>query len=138
MIPAGPGNCKAVLTSASTSASSSVSESLRPRSFVMSPNQRIVLLVLPLTLAAPVFGQSEPSPVSAPDSLQRIKTKPGFTVELVSSEPSIVDPVAIDFGADGRLWVLEMHDYPLGMDGNGKPGGRVKVLQDTDGDGRYE
>jgi putative membrane-bound dehydrogenase-like protein len=31
-----------------------------------------------------------------------------------------------------------MADYPLGMDGNGKPGGRVRILEDTDGDGRYD
>ncbi len=31
-----------------------------------------------------------------------------------------------------------MADYPLGMDGQGKPGGRIRVLQDNDGDGRYD
>ncbi|RYD34590.1 MAG: c-type cytochrome, partial [Verrucomicrobiaceae bacterium] len=77
-------------------------------------------------------------PVAADDSLKRITVKPGFTVSLVAAEPEIVDPVAIDFGADGKLWVVEMRDYPSGMDGNGKPGGRVKFLEDMDGDGRYE
>ncbi|MES2709455.1 MAG: neutral/alkaline non-lysosomal ceramidase N-terminal domain-containing protein [Verrucomicrobiota bacterium] len=77
-------------------------------------------------------------PVSADESLKRILTKPGFTVSLVAAEPEITDPVAIDFGADGKLWVVEMRDYPSGMDGNGKPGGRVKFLEDGDGDGRYE
>ncbi|MBW3599717.1 MAG: HEAT repeat domain-containing protein, partial [Planctomycetes bacterium] len=37
-----------------------------------------------------------------------------------------------------RLWVVEMRDYPNGMDGQGNPGGRVKVLEDSDGDGRYD
>jgi putative membrane-bound dehydrogenase-like protein len=59
-------------------------------------------------------------------------------VELVASEPAVVDPVAIDWDAEGRLWVVEMADYPEGMDGQGKPGGRVRVLSDRDGDGRYE
>ncbi|MES2469436.1 MAG: neutral/alkaline non-lysosomal ceramidase N-terminal domain-containing protein [Verrucomicrobiota bacterium] len=77
-------------------------------------------------------------PVAAEESLKQITVKPGFTVSLVAAEPEIVDPVAIDFGADGKLWVVEMRDYPLGMDGNGKPGGRVKFLEDTNGDGRYE
>jgi putative membrane-bound dehydrogenase-like protein len=76
--------------------------------------------------------------VPAAESLQRIRTKPGFTVDLVAAEPDIVDPGATDFGADSKLWVVEMRDYPLGMDGNGQPGGRVKVLQDLNGDGRYE
>ncbi|MFM7922480.1 MAG: dehydrogenase, partial [Planctomycetaceae bacterium] len=31
-----------------------------------------------------------------------------------------------------------MADYPSGMDGNGAAGGRIRVLQDTNGDGQYE
>ena len=48
------------------------------------------------------------------------------------------DPIAFDWGADGKLWVVEMGDYPLGVDGKGKPGGVVRILEDTDGDGRYD
>ena len=48
------------------------------------------------------------------------------------------DPIAFDWGADGKLWVVEMGDYPLGIDGKGKPGGVVRFLEDTDGDGRYD
>jgi len=62
----------------------------------------------------------------------------GYQVELVVSEPLTVDPVAIDWDASGRLWVVEMSDYPLGMDGQGKPGGRVRVIEDSDGDGTFE
>ncbi|MGI9240939.1 MAG: PVC-type heme-binding CxxCH protein, partial [Verrucomicrobiales bacterium] len=58
-------------------------------------------------------------------------------IELVAAEPEVVDPVAFEWGADGRLWVIEMRDYPSGIDGNGKAGGVVKVLEDQDGDGRY-
>ena len=59
-------------------------------------------------------------------------------MELAVSEPLVVDPVAIDWGPDGRLWVVEMRDYPMGMDGKWKPGGRVKVLEDANGDGKYD
>src|SRR6187402_1438727 len=107
----------------------------------MKPNPRLTFIVfvsLPALCGLSLAQPPEIPPVSPEESLQRIRTKPGFTVEIVAAEPEIVDPVAIDFGADGKLWVVEMHDYPLGMDGNGKPGGRVKFLQDLDGDGRYE
>ncbi len=50
----------------------------------------------------------------------------------------VLDPIAFDWGSDGRLWVVEMGDYPLGVDGKGAPGGSVKVLEDRDGDGRYD
>lgn len=79
-----------------------------------------------------------PEPKSPEDSLASMEAAPGFAVELVASEPLTMDPVAFDWGADGRLWVLEMGDYPLGVDGNGKPGGVVRVLEDTDGDGHYD
>ena len=84
----------------------------------------------------PIPPQSEP--VSAEDSLKRIHVPQGYRAELVASEPQVLDPVAFDWDAKGRLWVVEMADYPLGMDGKGKPGGRVRVLEDADGDGRYE
>ena len=79
-----------------------------------------------------------PRPVPPTETFKTFKTKPGFIIDLAASEPQIVDPVAMDFGTDGRLWVVEMHDYPSGMDGNLKPGGRLKVLEDRDGDGFFE
>ncbi|MEW6161007.1 MAG: neutral/alkaline non-lysosomal ceramidase N-terminal domain-containing protein, partial [Verrucomicrobiota bacterium] len=79
-----------------------------------------------------------PPPKSPQDSLATIRTKAGLIVELVASEPLVVDPVAIDWGPDGRLWVVEMRDFPLGIDGKWKPGGRVKFLEDLNGDGVYE
>ncbi len=79
-----------------------------------------------------------PPPKSPQESLAAMQTKPGFEIELVAAEPLIVDPVAIDWGADGKLWVAEMHDYPSGLDGNWKPGSRVKYLEDTNGDGKYD
>ena len=40
----------------------------------------------------------------------------------------------MDFDEHGRLFVVEMPGYPLDT----APTGRVKLLEDTDGDGRYE
>ena len=79
-----------------------------------------------------------PPPKSPADSLAAIRVRPGFKVELVASEPLVTDPIAFEWGADGKLWVVEMRDYPLGLDGKGSPGGVVKILEDPDGDGRYD
>ncbi len=77
-------------------------------------------------------------PLSIEQSLDKIHVPDGFEVELMAAEPLVKDPVAFDWDPSGRLWVVEMADYPLGMDGNGKAGGRVRVLSDTDGDGQYD
>ena len=93
-------------------------------------------------LTPAVAAALPPTPTSQPlsplDSLKKIHVRNGYGVELVAAEPLTIDPVAIDWDTAGRLWVVEMADYPLGMDGKGAPGGRVRVLEDTDGDGRYD
>jgi putative membrane-bound dehydrogenase-like protein len=80
----------------------------------------------------------EPTGKSPEASLRCIKARPGFTVELVAAEPLVQSPIAFAWGPDGKLWVVEMGDYPLGVDGKGKPGGRVKYLEDTKGTGKYD
>ncbi len=82
--------------------------------------------------------QLEAPPLDPDESVGSIHVPEGFQVQLVASEPLVQDPVAIDFGPDGRLWVVEMADYPYGMDGQGAPGGRVRWLKDIDGDGKYD
>jgi putative membrane-bound dehydrogenase-like protein len=79
-----------------------------------------------------------PRATTPEEALAALRTKPDLAVHLAAAEPLILDPVAIEFAPDGRLWVAEMRDYPQGIDGNWKPGGRVSVLADTDGDGRYD
>ncbi len=80
----------------------------------------------------------EPRGKSTNAALKSIRVAPGFTVELVAAEPLVKDPIAFDWGADGKLWVVEMGDYPLGIDGKGKPGGVVRFLEDENGDGVYD
>ncbi len=77
-------------------------------------------------------------PLSPQQSLAAIRTKRGLRADLVAAEPLVADPVAIAFGPDGKLWVAEMADYPTGKTGKFDPGGRVRVLEDTDGDGLFD
>jgi putative membrane-bound dehydrogenase-like protein len=80
----------------------------------------------------------EPGPRSPEDSLKCIKTRPGFKVELMVAEPLVMDPVAFAWGPDGKFWVVEMGDYPLGIDGKNKFGGKIKFLEKTRPDGPYD
>ena len=61
---------------------------------------------------------------------------PGFTVECVAHEPDLVNPVAMTFDERGRVWVCESLEYPRREAGYGRD--RIKVLEDTDGDGRCD
>ncbi len=80
-----------------------------------------------------------PPTAKTPDqSLKMITVRPGYKVELAAQEPQVQDPIAIAWGPDGKLWVVEMGDYPLGVDGHGKFGGRIKILESTKNDGRYD
>ena len=88
----------------------------------------------------PVVPPADPGPGARSPEETRvgIRVPPGYRVELVAAEPDVLDPVAFDWDQRGRLWVVEMADYPSGLDGSGAPGGRVRLLEDGDGDGRYE
>lgn len=104
---------------------------------------RFVSIAVLLCAASASFGESpvDPGvPLSPPEGLKSIRVKDGFEVQLVAAEPLVVDPVAIAWGPDGKLWVVEMADYPVGADGDPAPpnGSRIRFLQDTNDDGTYD
>ena len=79
------------------------------------------------------------SPVSAQESLSLLKlADPALKVELAAAEPQVCDPVAIAFDEYGRMWVVEMGDYPNGPKPGEPPLSRVRLLEDRDGDGYFE
>jgi putative membrane-bound dehydrogenase-like protein len=63
-----------------------------------------------------------PEPKSPEESLRCIHVRRGFTVELMAAEPLVLDPIAFAFGAHGKLWVVEMGDYPRGVNERLKAG----------------
>jgi putative membrane-bound dehydrogenase-like protein len=75
-------------------------------------------------------------PLSPAEALKKMKVPEGFSVELVASEPDIVNPVAMTFDERGRVWITESFEYPRSSAGPGRD--RVKVLEDTDGDGKAD
>ena len=103
---------------------------------------RRYLLSLTLLLASLPFAFAQEfkiEPAKSPaESLKCIKPRPGFKVELMVAEPLVKSPIAFAWGPDGKFWVVEMGDYPLGLDGKGKPGGNIKYLEKTKPDGPYD
>jgi putative membrane-bound dehydrogenase-like protein len=96
-----------------------------------------------LALAAPCAAQDPPPlppvpPREPAEALRAFQLRPGFGIELVAAEPTVVDPVDLAFDEEGRLFVAEMVDYPYGDAERNPPQGRVRLLTDGDGDGRFE
>jgi len=73
-------------------------------------------------------------PFSPTDALTTFRLPEGFRIELVAAEPDVADPVAMAFDPQGQIYVVEMIDYP----DERAPGGRIRLLEDRDQDGRFE
>ncbi len=81
-----------------------------------------------------------PPALSPAQELKTFHMAPGYQVQLVASEPLVIDPILAEFDGDGRLWVVEMRGYAVGkaMVNMEEPVGDVVILEDTDGDGVYD
>ncbi|MEN9021829.1 MAG: PVC-type heme-binding CxxCH protein [Verrucomicrobiales bacterium] len=62
----------------------------------------------------------------------------GFKVELVAAEPDIAKPMNMAFDTRGRLWVTSSTEYPNPAPDNRTPQDTIKILEDTNGDGRAD
>ena len=86
---------------------------------------------------------SDESPVRSPaEELKTFFLPPGYRAELVASEPLVVDPIAIDWDANGRMWVIEQLAYMPEINPSiareHEPICRIVVLEDTNGDGKMD
>jgi putative membrane-bound dehydrogenase-like protein len=114
----------------------------------MSPARRCLvllgLLALPLpALAQKEFGFDNTRPSGQPylkpeESLQRLHVPMGWEVKVFAAEPDIINPVAFTVDERGRLWVVECYEYPSRTPPGKMPRDRIKVLEDTDGDGKAD
>jgi glucose/arabinose dehydrogenase len=77
---------------------------------------------------------SSPFSESAENALSTFKLPPGFKIELVAADPLISDPVDMTIDEKGRMYVVEMHGYPLDLSNAGK----IIMLRDTNGDGKMD
>src|ERR1051326_7746336 len=77
-------------------------------------------------------------PLSPEEAQKRFVVPDGFEVRLFAAEPDVINPVAMTWDERGRLWVLELYEYPLGAAPGTKPRDRIKILEDTDNDGRAD
>src|SRR5215471_1794884 len=86
---------------------------------------------------------SDASPALSPaEEAKTFYLPPGYHAELVASEPLVVDPILIDWDADGRLWAVEelayMPEINPSTEVEHQPICRIVVLEDTNGDGKMD
>jgi putative membrane-bound dehydrogenase-like protein len=83
-------------------------------------------------------------PAKAEESIRSLH---GFHMELLAAEPLVTGPVAMTYDEDGRAYVCEMNDYPYTDKAHHKPSqenptdkpiGRIRLLVDTNGDGKFD
>ena len=74
--------------------------------------------------------------LSPAESLASIEIEQGFAIKIIAHEPQVIDPVDAAFDDSGRLWVVEMRDYPYAT--SDSPSGCVRILSDEDLDGHFE
>lgn len=106
------------------------------------------VLVTPATAEEKSLAELMPRipPKSVAEALQSFKLEHGFSMQLVAAEPDVVDPIDAAFDARGRMYVVEMNDYPFlpeqrvqkYRDQRPETWGRIRLLTDTDGDGRMD
>ena len=59
---------------------------------------------------APLIAETDP--LSPEEQQKRFKLPEGFEIQLVASEPSIGQPMNLNFDVHGRLWVTHTLEYP--------------------------
>lgn len=75
------------------------------------------------------------------ESIAQMSVPEGFEVELFASEedfPEFSNPTQMTFDTKGRLWVSCMVNYPQWLPGSAKPGDKLFIFEDTDGDGKAD
>jgi putative membrane-bound dehydrogenase-like protein len=112
---------------------------------IPSPLLVLIALVTPIASDLPKFPRTPPTEAKAAEATFRGQR--GFKLDLLAAEPLVMDPVAAAYDEDGRLYVVEMSDYPYVDKKNDlafaenkldPPIGRLKLLTDSDGDGRFD
>jgi putative heme-binding domain-containing protein len=97
------------------------------------------LFISPLAAQDP-YGQfiAGTQPRTPEEERKSFHLPQGFEIELLASEPAIIKPINMNFDDRGRLWVTQSVEYPFPAPKGQKPRDVVKILEDSDGDGKAD
>ncbi len=88
---------------------------------------------LRIALAAAIIGISNFAAAAPP----RVASD-SYKLEQVAAEPQITTPIGLAFDSKGRLLVVESHTHLRGETSPGPDTDRIRMLADTDGDGKLD
>lgn len=84
------------------------------------------------------LGVRTTNPLSPAEQLATFTMPPGFTLELVASEPDVAKPMNLAFDKRGRLWVSSSLEYPFAAAPEQTPRDTIRIMEDHDGDGKAD
>jgi putative membrane-bound dehydrogenase-like protein len=88
------------------------------------------------TIGEPIRKMQQP--LSPEESQKHYSTPVGFEMQLFAAEPEIGKPLCMNWDERGRLWLAETVDYPNELQPEGSGRDRLRICEDTDGDGRAD
>lgn len=123
---------------------------------IRSPALLLVVVPFLLLVVDDARGADDPfaalvrptEPLTPAEEQALLRPPPGFAVQLFAAEPQINKPINLAFDDRGRMWVSSTVEYPFAAEKSrwvDAAGSRVrnsrdavKILEDTDGDGRAD
>ena len=91
----------------------------------------------------PNYERRDPAPkvqqsLSPEQSMSLMQVPVDFELQLFAAEPDVVNPIYMNWDERGRLWVIETVDYPNEIKDDDVGDDRIKILEDTNGDGKAD
>jgi mono/diheme cytochrome c family protein len=87
------------------------------------------------------YGPKDPvRPLTPAEQLKTFILPPGWTMELVLADPTVVAPAAIAFDGNGKMYVAEIRSYMMDADATRQqdPISRISLHESTRGDGVFD
>jgi putative membrane-bound dehydrogenase-like protein len=89
--------------------------------------------------AAENDAKAQAAAISAQETAVGVEAPEGFVVDVIASEPDIVQPIALAWDHQGRLYVAECRTYAdRTLNYDLTESDRIVVLEDRDADGSFE
>ena len=109
----------------------------------------LILMVLPLLAVAGSDTSVEDTakadtanvrldPLEPVEAAKAFEVLDGFQMQVVAAEPHVVEPIVISYDANGIMYAAEYLKFPHFEIEGKRAAGRIRQLQDRDGDGTYE